>query len=172
MVAKLSLIVLILAGHAYPAKGQELNSTPFRPAEVLLKQGLELVDHDRFDEAIAIFRKAIAIAPGYLRAHVEYIRTQAYFQEAYNDVRIEYEALMANEPDNPIYPIALVLGAGNATSNRINRDRYEKVVALAPDWMWGHYAKAQLLSKDPEAAAVELLKAIEKDPTASEPYKI
>src|SRR5256714_15053699 len=146
MVAKLSLIVLILAGHVYPAKGHELNSTPFRPAEVLLKQGLELVDHDRFDEAIAIFRKAIAIAPGYLRAHVEYIRTQSYFLEAYNDVRIEYEALMANEPDNPIYPIALVLGAAKATLNPIKRGRSEKVVALAPDWMRGPYSKLHCLA--------------------------
>ena len=161
----------MLIGHAHVAQSQDLTSQPSPAAQALLRQGVELVYQDRFDEAIGIFRKAVAISPRYLRAHVEYIRTRAYFQEAYNEVRAEYEALMAKEPDNPIYPIALVLGAGNATSNRINRARYEKVVALAPDWAWGHYAKAQLLSKDPNAASVELLKAIEKDPSGPEPYR-
>ena len=137
------------------AQGQELNVPA--SAQALVKQGLELVNHDKFDEAMAAFKKAVAIAPRYLKAHAEYVRTRAYFQEAYNEVRIEYEALMAKEPNNPVYPMALVLGAGAATSNRVNRARYEKVAALAPEWAWGHYAKAHLLiSKEPEAAAVEL----------------
>jgi peroxiredoxin len=173
-ITTLSLItVLLLMGRA-PAftQGQELNPPAPASAQALVKQGVELVNHDRFEQAVAAFTKAIAAAPRYLKAHVEYIRTRAYFQEAYNEVRLEYEALMAKEPGNAIYPVALELGTRGATSYRVTRARYEKVVAAAPEWAWGHYAKAQLLmSKDPAAAAAELVKAIEKDPTAAEAYR-
>ncbi|HYE71972.1 MAG TPA: hypothetical protein VEF04_01525, partial [Blastocatellia bacterium] len=168
LLSALSLVAKIYA----VAQGQELNAPAPTAAQALVKQGLELVYHDKFAEAVVAFKKAIALAPRYLRAHTEYIRTRAYFQEAYNDVRVEYEALMAKEPDNPIYPMALELGTRGATANRVSRARYEKVAALAPEWAWGHYAKAQLLmSKEPEAAAAELGKAIEKDPTAEEVYR-
>lgn len=163
----------IVVGYAYAAaQGQELNAPAPAAAQALVKQGLESVYHDKFDEAVTTFKKAIAIAPRYLKAHTEYIRTRAYFQEAYHEVRVEYEALMTKEPNNPVYPMALALGAGAATSNRVNRARYEQVAALAPEWAWGHYAKAQLLiSKEPEAAAAELSKAIEQEPTAAEAYR-
>jgi len=165
-------ILIVIGRTEASAQGQELNAPAPASAQALVKQGLELVNHDKFDEAIAAFKKAIAMAPRYLKAHAEYIRTRAYFQEAYNEVRAEYEALMAKEPNNPVYPMALALGAGAATSNRVNRARYEKVVALAPEWAWGHYAKAQLLlSKEPEAAAAELNKAIEQEPLAAEAYR-
>ncbi len=162
----------MVVGYAYAAaQGQELNAPAPAAAQALVKQGVESVCHDKFDEAVVTFKKAIAIAPRYLKAHAEYIRTRAYFQEAYNEVRVEYEALMAKEPNNPVYPMALALGAGAATSNRVNRARYEKVAALAPEWSWGHYAKAQLLmSKEPEAAAAELRQTIEQEPGAAEAY--
>jgi peroxiredoxin len=167
------ITILIVIGRAdASAQGQELNTPAPASAQALVKQGLELVYHDKFDEASVVFKKAIAAAPRYLKAHVEYIRTRAYFQEAYNEVRVEYEALMAKEPHNPLYPIALELGTRGATSYRVSRARFEKIIALAPEWAWAHYAKAQLLmSKEPEAAAVELAKAIEKDPTAAEAYR-
>jgi len=166
------IVTLMLVGQAYAAtQGQELNAPAPAAAQALVKQGRDLVYHDKFDEAVATFKKAIAAAPRYLRAHAEYIRTRAYFEEAYNEVRVEYEALMAKEPGNPIYPMALELGTRGATSNRVSRARYEKVASLAPEWGWGRYAKAQLLmSKEPEAAAAELVKAIEKDPAAEEAY--
>src|SRR5687768_16345585 len=77
------------------AQGQERNTPAPPAAQALVRQGLDLVNHDKFEEAVAVFKKAIAAAPAYLTAHQEYIRTRAYFQEAYNDVRIEYEALIA-----------------------------------------------------------------------------
>jgi peroxiredoxin len=155
------------------SQGQEMNTSPAPAADALVRQGLDLVNHDKFDEAVAVFRNAIALAPNYLKAHQEYVRTRAYFQEAYNDVRIEYEALITKEPSNPVYPMAFELGTMGASSRRASRARYETVVALAPEWSWGHYAKAQLLLLDsaPEAAAAQLVKATEKDPTAANAYR-
>src|SRR5436853_6421565 len=84
------IIGLILAGRAHSTtQGQELSIPAPASAQALVKQGLELVNHDKFDEAITAFKKAIAIAPRYLKAHAEYVRTRAYFQEAYNQVKAE-----------------------------------------------------------------------------------
>ncbi len=44
---------------------------PPAAAQALVNQGLELINHDKFDEAIAALKKAIAIAPRYLKAHVD-----------------------------------------------------------------------------------------------------
>ncbi len=57
------------------------------------------------------------------------------------------------------------------SNGSFGRDSLEKVAEIAPEWGWGHYAKALLLSeKEPEKAVGELLKTIEKDPSASEAY--
>jgi peroxiredoxin len=86
-------------------------------------------------------------------------------------VKTEYDALMAAEPENPVYPMALAIGTSVVVPQRITRSRYEKVAVLAPAWNWTHYAKAQLLAeKDPNAAAAELTVAIGTDPTMVEAY--
>ena len=168
----LRVVLLILFGTIFVAgQGETFNSPIPTAAKTLVDRGTDLVADDKFNEASAVFKQAISVAPNYLKAHVEYIRLKTYYQFSYNDVRIEYEALMSKEPTNPVYPMALVLGAGSMIPNRVTRTRNEKVVALAPDWAWGHYAKAMLMiGGDPETAAAELGKAIEKDPTAFEFY--
>jgi len=50
------------------------------------------------------------------------------------------------------------------------QDAYKKVVELAPEWAWGHYARAILSSDNLEVAIAELQKCIEKDDTGLQPY--
>jgi hypothetical protein len=47
----------------------------------------------------------------------------------------------------------------------------ENIVELAPEWSWGHYAKALLIeASDPEGAIIELKHCIEKDSSALAAY--
>lgn len=164
------LIILVIA--CFPTfafdKGQDLNMPPLDSIQKMVNQAVELAERDRTAEAIAILKKAILMAPSYLKAHSEYIRFKTYLLEKYDEVRAEYEFLMAKEPNNPVYPMALAMGQHLAPGKKV---WFEKVVKLAPDWAWGHYAKAALISnKEPEPAVTELLKCIEKDGTEVLPY--
>ncbi|HEY3581588.1 MAG TPA: hypothetical protein VGK82_13625, partial [Pyrinomonadaceae bacterium] len=50
-------------------------------------------------------------------------------------------------------------------------DALEKVVRLAPEWAWGHYAKALLLEdREPEQSAAEYRKCIDTEPFATQAY--
>jgi thiol-disulfide isomerase/thioredoxin len=158
-----------LSGYAYQ-KGQDLNMAPPEAIGAMVKQAVELAERDRPEESVAILRKAIAMAPNYLKAHAEYIRVQTYLLERYDDVRAEYESLMAREPNNPIYPMALAVGQPLTTGQKL-MSWFRKAAEIAPDWTWGQYAKAILLSdKEPERAVSELLKCIERMPTEIQPY--
>lgn len=107
-------------------------------ARDLVKRGADLAGRDRIDEAIATLKKAIAASPNFLEAHREYIRMKADFQGKVDDVKAEYEALMAKEPDNPVYPMALAM----AVRGRNEMAWYRRAVELAPEWSWGHYANS------------------------------
>jgi thiol-disulfide isomerase/thioredoxin len=78
--------------------------------------------------------------------------------------------LIAKEPDNPVYPMAL----GLARYNEIPGSReplLRRVVELAPDWSWFHYAKAQLVyHNEPETAIRELLEYIAADGSLMDAY--
>lgn len=149
-------------------KGQELNVPPPESVRKMVKQAIELAECDQAEKAIATFKKAISLAPNYLKAHSEYIRVKTYLLENYDEVRAEYESLMAKEPDNPVYPMALAMGQGLTPQEN---SWYKKVAELAPDWAWGHYAQAALWSdKEPEKAVTEIHKCIDKDGTEIQPY--
>jgi thiol-disulfide isomerase/thioredoxin len=165
----ISFFLLFFAILSYPyEKGQALNVQGQESVRKMVKDASELAERDQAQEAVAMLKKAISLAPNYLKAHAEYIRIKTYLMEKYDEVRGEYESLMIKEPNNPVYPMALAVG------QYLTPDKnawFEKVAELAPDWAWGHYAKAALIqNKEPEKAAAELLQCIEEDKTYPLPY--
>src|SRR5215475_1641470 len=158
--------------------GRRFDAPAPKVARALVKRGTELAGRDRIDEAVATLKKAIAAAPIFFEAHLEYIRMKANFQGKVDQVKAEYEALMVKEPDNPVYPLALAeAGVGNRMA------RYKKVAELAPEWSWGHYAKSFVIQGRAfyvmnekydgkgEQILAEVLKAIEIDGAAPDFYK-
>ena len=68
--------------------------------------------------------------------------------------------MIKKEPDNPVY----ILVANNKVPIASSSAAYEKILALAPDWAWAHYARAMLIrGAEPARAAAELLQCVEKD---------
>jgi peroxiredoxin len=142
---------------------KDLNVPVPQKARELTAQSIFLAERDRFTESLAALQKAIAIAPNCVNAHAEYIQLKANFLNRYDVVRKEYEDLMMKEPQNPVYPMALAI-AQYQTSQTSKNAWLKKVIELAPDWSWSHYARALLIAeKEPETAAVELNKYIEAD---------
>jgi peroxiredoxin len=151
-------------------KGESLNKPIPEDARQSFARGLKLERSDRYAEALAEFKKAWEIAPNYLRARAEYVMADSYNLGREAQVRAEYEALMVKEPENAAYPMALALGQPFAPAEA-KRAWLEKVAALAPEWAWGHYAKARLAEQtQPEAALAESLKTIELAPDALQAY--
>ena len=141
-------------------------------ARELVKQADDLAARDRATEAVEGLRRAIARAPNYVNAHVRYIEIKANFMGRYDEVRAEYEALMLKEPDNPVYPMALSIAHYNgviASSDTL----LKKVVELAPNWSWSHYARADILAdKEAETAAKEMLEYLAEDGSARQAYYV
>jgi hypothetical protein len=135
---------------ALPSLGQSVQPRPHgqtppssRAARDLLGNAVDLAGRDRIDEAVAAVRRAIALAPDFLDAHVRYIRLRADFQGEPDAVKSEYADLMGRQPDNPIYPLALFLGGvGRGPDDML---WLKRVVALAPDSSWGHFAQSYVV---------------------------
>jgi peroxiredoxin len=169
--SKLALLSIFLS---FPVIAASQNDEPNKPipdsAQQMLKRANDLADREKFFEAAAEAQKAIVKAPNFLQAHIKYINVKAYFMEQYDEVKAEYETLTTKNPSNPVYPAALA--AALFTESPANKNRwFEAVIKLAPDWAWSHYAQSQLmLEKEPETAAAELLKMIEKESDAPQPY--
>src|SRR5207244_2375076 len=120
------------------------------------------------------------LAPNYLEAHLEYIRIKATFQGKVDEVKAEYVALMAKEPDNPVYPMAMARESGSSSTQEMAW--FKKVAELAPEWSRGHYAKAYLilgrtytminekLGEKGDQMLAEFAQAIEIDPTVQAFY--
>ena len=169
-----NLLALFLLIIALPDKtlsqDHELNKTESLTTRKNFKLAEGLAEREKFTESLIVLKKIIAAAPQFLQAHVKYIYVRAYFMGQETEVKAEYEKLIAKNPANPIYPTALAV-ALFAESSQKRRSWFEKGMNLAPDWNWNHYAKAQLLREmDPGAAVTELLKMIEKEPRAPQPY--
>lgn len=163
--------VLTPALSAYASgKGDDLNRPIPPAARRLAVRGTELVAHDQVEEGLALLKRAIALASNYIWAHARYIAARTFNQGRYDEVRAEYDRLMAKEPDNPIYPMVLAEAERVPPENK--RIWYEKVVALAPGWSWAHRARATLYLIDGKAelAPAELLKCIDQDGTAEGAY--
>lgn len=151
---------------------QDLNAPPPEAAQELVKAAGELGKRDRPEEAVAALKQALSIAPHYLRAHLEYIRIKIYHLDLYDELRAEYGSLLAREPDDPVYLMALAL-AEPLSPKEIRLARFKKVSETAPEWAWAHFAKARLIQeKEPEAAVTELVKCVEKDQDAAAAYEM
>jgi peroxiredoxin len=157
---------------------QRPDQAPSKAARELVRRGVALAGRDRFDEAAAALKRAIAAAPNFLEAHRAYVRVRADFQGQRDEVKAEYEALMAKEAANPVYPLALAL----SLRGRSEMVWLKKVAELAPESPWGHYARSFVIQgriweminetydgKGEEILA-EALKAITGDPTVSDFY--
>ena len=178
LIATAAFVVAALACRA-PARvaaqqsGRELNAPAPESARNAVRRAVELADAERAAEAAALLDRTVSAAPNYLRAHVERVRVKTFYLGRYGEARAEYDALMGREPRNPIYPLALALGTGNLAPGRTRAEWFARAASLAPEWAWGHYARAQeLAEKDPAAAAGELARCVEKDETAAECYAL
>ena len=142
---------------------KDINSPIPESAKKLVAESKMLIERDRLAEANISLKKAISTAPNYVNAHAEYIWLQSNFLNRSDVVRKEYEDLMKKKPDNPVYPMALAIGSFQV-SEASKGAWLQKVVALAPDWSWAHYARALLIvEKEPEAAVAELKKYTETE---------
>jgi len=148
-------------------KWKRLNDPPPEAVKLMVAEAINLAEDDKFEESIAKFKQAIADAPNYARAHLEYFYIRSFFLGQFAEVQKEYQQLLSRYPDHPIYLMAIYQRAGIEYA----RQHFEKVIAVAPDWAWAHYARAMLLrEKEPEQAVVELQKCIEKDSGAENAY--
>lgn len=135
-------------------------------ARDLLKNGRkQAVEQDEIDKGLMQIKEAIRIAPNFVAAHSEYVRLKAYWLGQLAETQAEYEELMRQEPGNPIYPLALAQGL-QFTPRAKKDDWFSAIAQLAPEWAWGHFAKARASeSTNQNIALPEMLKAIEKDST-------
>src|SRR5690349_21701419 len=118
-------------------RGRSLNAPPPVKVRLLVKRAMELAENGEFRQAMMVFRRARSLAPNYLPAHVEYIRIKEKILGRFSAVEAEYKSLLQREPDNPVYLMANYFRYDGS----LRRDALEKVVKLAPEWAWGHYAK-------------------------------
>lgn len=161
--------LLLLASERVLAvsNGEALNVPPPPAVRALVKRAVFLAEIDKPQEAVALLRRALSISPNYLRAHIEYINIKTNFLGRYDEVQHEYEILSQRYPGNPVYLMAL-----NYRSNGlVGRGALKRVVELAPDWAWGHYAQALLLKDtEPGKAITHFERCIGSDGSAKEAY--
>jgi tetratricopeptide (TPR) repeat protein len=152
-------------------KRERLNKPIPSEARRLAIRGVELAASDRGEAGIVLLKKAIALAPNYVWAHEQYFSVRTFNQSRYDEVRSEYDRLAARDPDNPIYPLVIANTAHAPTE--YSRSLYEKVIELAPDWAWAHYARALLADdKRLDVMVSEFRKCVDLDPTAGAYYSL
>ena len=153
-----------------PAQTKPEKSIASAKVTALINRGLELRRDDKPLLALRIFAEAISVAPDNLRAHSEYVRTKAYDLDRFDEVKTEYENMMKQAPENPVYPMALATGQ-SLTPESAKRTWYEIVAKLSPVSAWGHLAKAFLTyEKEPASALIEIRQALERDSTLRDAY--
>lgn len=152
-------------------RGAEFNKPVSQEARDQLDRAIALRSLEKTEEAVAALKKLIAAAPHYVEAHIAYIKTRDFFQGKYEEVKAEYEALLAKEPDNPVYPLVVADGLSFNLAGKTYEARLQKIADRFPAWAWGHYAKGRLLLRqNPAEAAAEFAKCIEKDSSAYSAY--
>ncbi len=148
-------------------KGRQLNLPPSDEVRNLVKRAVDLTEDDRLDEALNSIKRALALSPNYLRVHIEYINIKGNFLGEFDQLEAEYGSLVKKEPENPVY----LMAAFFSTYGMDKKDALRKVFETAPEWAWGHYAKALLVAEtEPQQAVDELVKSIGKDPYITEAY--
>jgi thiol-disulfide isomerase/thioredoxin len=169
---RLCALLLLVTVSAIDAVSQsnDLSKPVPTSARQTFKLANELAEQEKFATSAVALKKTIAVAPQFLQAHIKYINLRTYFMGEQTEVKAEYENLMKKNPANPVYSAALAV-ALFTESQQTRRGWFETVTKLAPDWVWSHYARAQMLQdKEPEAAVAEYLKMIEKEPLEPQPY--
>jgi len=140
-------------------------ASPNALADALIAEGNRAEDSGRLREACERYRKAVAAAPGYARAHLNL----GIGLEASGDAggAIEsFEAALAIEPANPYANYNL----GNLLFKRGDPRRAEELLRLAlsarPEFPEAHLALSNVLDLrgDTEAAAAALGAALEQRP--------
>lgn len=165
--ALFSLLILNSSVQAID-NGRQLNEPPSFATRELIKRAVILAESDKPWAAIAALKKAISLSPNYLPAHLEYGNIKADYLGRSDQVEAEYRSLVKRFPRNPVYLMALYF----QTEGEIGRESLQKVVELAPEWAWGHYARALLINAtDLEGAVIELQRCIEKDGSALKAYE-
>src|SRR6266700_3720094 len=125
------------------AKGEEFNKPIPAEARAAVITAQELRAFDKIDESISLLKKAMTMAPNYVEAILMYLETKDAYADRYNEARDEFLALRSKEPDNPVYLMVAVMWDRYP---RATQSAYlKKVAEIAPDWAWGHYAKARTL---------------------------
>lgn len=149
-------------------RGRHLNQPPPFAVRETVKRAVLLAESDKPRVAIAALKKALAKAPYYLQAHVEYQNVKANYLNRSDEVEAEYRSLIKRFPQNPVYFMAFYLRPDGAHE----QESLKKVAELAPEWAWGHYAKALLINaNDLAGAVVELQHCIDKDSSALSAYE-
>jgi len=167
----LGSILLLMASFnsAAFAQSHELNEPPHPTAQRLVKQAIAAAESGRPRAAATLVKKAISISPDYLRAHLEYWNIEANFLDRYDEVNAEYLFLVRHFPKNPVY---LMTSFFRSNANN-GRDSLQRVIQLAPQWAWSHYARAMLIkTDDPEQAISELMQCIAENSSAKEAYDL
>ena len=168
-VGSFAFLLVLIFGSKLEAqdKGQHLNQPPPPAARELVKRAVLLAESDKPWAAIAALKKALSLAPNYLQAHIEYGNVKANYLNRSDEVEAEYRSLIRRFPRNPVYHMAFYFRFTGAEGQKSLR----KVVELAPEWAWGHYARALLINgNDPEGAVVELQHCLESDGSALRAY--
>lgn len=137
-----SLLLLCLVA-AVDAQSSKLDEPLPATTRVLLERADKLAGEDRLDQAVQVLVEARKASPESVEVHRQYLNLKMNFLAQHDAVRSEYEALMVQEPKNPVYQMAVALTL-DATGHR-TMSRYQKVVELAPDWSWSHFCRAYLV---------------------------
>jgi thiol-disulfide isomerase/thioredoxin len=147
---------------------------------VMLVRADSLAGDDRPEQALQQLNQARSTYPSQLEAHRQYLLVMSNFLGKTDEARNEYESLIASEPLNPVYPLAVALTLDAAGPRAIQW--YRKVVELAPDWSWSHFCKAYLtlgrtfvmvnekFEGKEDQILQDLHKAIEKNPEVADFY--
>jgi thiol-disulfide isomerase/thioredoxin len=158
-------VALMAVAIARPAVAQQEAADPITVA-------MDLADRDKADEAIALLRREIERNPASIDARAAYISIQVFFRLKYDEVRAEYDALIAAHPDDVMYRAAFLQGAFGALGERQANEWMRIIVEKTPDTAWGHYAKGMLTFRtDQQAMAAELKEAAARGLTEPGAYR-
>jgi peroxiredoxin len=157
-----------VSANSRPSQEERWNVPPPPKAVALVTQAEDLAERNDFNKALASARQAVAVAPAYLKAHLEYIRVSVNFLGQFDRVKAEYDSLILSEPNNPVY---LFASAVSGLRGNDPRNDLEKVAQIAPAWAWSYYARGALAQESEyESALVEYSRCIQKDGTADRAY--
>lgn len=174
-----ALSLELLPGHEAALARAATDSTEAYQAYLAGRHALARGTAPGFEEAVAAFRRAVALDPGYALAHASLAETYIsqvdfYFRapgEAFAEAQAETRAAAALEPDLPEVQVLLaeVKSKHERTSEGVER-AYRRAIELNPSYARAHQKYALYLMDEqryPEAQA-EIGRALTLDPLSPE----